>query len=237
MTGTKVRYVQLDREMKLNPKVMNKNIPYYDVKNDNWYFVNGADKQNDVYLDRLIQEFTGYKMHFRYKWLGETFTRNVFAEVLEDIIIRYKDLNINGFEGDYNSQQILWLTAIKNNLIAQQKRTSAEIPHYCTKAKEWRCIVRKSSKDKPYEERGSIEYILGEFSGCGEKYNFRYDNASKDEKWPDHEHSFAGVIYALISSPNQFSIDGFERQYSNQQLELIRIVKEKLLTIEKSNST
>ena len=236
MSKSKVRYEQLDRAMKLN-KVVDKTIPFYDGKNNTWCLVDGTDKYSDMYLDRLIQKFAGYKMQYRYTWLGETVTRKVFAEVLEDVITRYEDLNIDGFEVDYNRQQLEWLTVIKNKLITEQKRNAAEIPHYCKKNKEWQCMIKISSKVTPYKECGSIEYVFGEYSGFGEKYNFMHDDISKDEKWPDHEHDFAGVVYALISSPNHFSVNGFEGQYSIQQLELLKLVKEKLLTRRKANYT
>ena len=83
MSESKVRYEQLDRAMKLN-KVVDKTIPFYDSKNNTWCLVDGAYKYNDMYLDRLIQKFAGYKMQYRYTWLGKTVTRKVFAEVLED---------------------------------------------------------------------------------------------------------------------------------------------------------
>ena len=130
MSKSKVRYEQLDRAMKLNKEV-DKTIPFYDGKNNTWCLVDGTDKYSDMYLDRLIQKFAGYKMQYRYTWLGETVTRKVFAEVLEDMITRYEDLNIDGFEVDYNRQQLEWLTVIKNKLITEQKRNAAEIPHYC----------------------------------------------------------------------------------------------------------
>ena len=69
-------------------------------------------------------------MQYRYTWLGKTVTRKVFAEVLEDMITRYENLNIEGFEVDYNNQQLEWLIVIKNKLITQQKRKAVEIPHY-----------------------------------------------------------------------------------------------------------
>ena len=94
-------------------------------------------------------------------------------------------------------------------------------------------MVKISSKERPYVECGSIEYIWSEYSEFREKYNFSHDDTSKDEKWPDHEHDFAGVVYALISSPNHFSVNGFEGQYSIQQLELLNLVKEKLLARKK----
>ena len=113
----KARYIQVDRAARLDKKAVDTTIPYYDEKKNLWCLGEGADKREDAYLDRLIQEFAGYKMKFRYTWNGETVTRRVFAEVLEDMITRYESLSIEGFEEDYNKQQIEWLGIIKEKLM------------------------------------------------------------------------------------------------------------------------
>ena len=123
----KARYIQVDRALKLDKKAVDTTIPYYDEKNNVWCLGEGADKREEVYLDRLIQKFAGYEMRFRYTWNGDTVTRRVFAEVLEDIISRYDGLSIEGFEEDYNKQQIEWLGIIRKKLM-ELKRKKVETP-------------------------------------------------------------------------------------------------------------
>ena len=59
--GSKVRYKQLDKALKLDRKPVDVTIPYYDSKKEVWCLGAGEDRREDVYLDRLLQDFAGYK--------------------------------------------------------------------------------------------------------------------------------------------------------------------------------
>ena len=113
----KARYVQIDRATKLCRKVIDTTVPWYDGKRQVWCLGEGSGRREDVYLDRLVQEFAGVEMRYRYSWKGETVTRQVFAEVLEDMVSRYESMSIVGFEEDYNGQQIDWLGIIRKKLM------------------------------------------------------------------------------------------------------------------------
>ncbi len=115
--GSKARYKQIDRALKLDRKPVDVTIPYYDSKKKVWCLGAGEDRREDVYLDRLLQHFAGYEMKFCYTWNGETVTRRVFAEVLEDMVTRYEGLSIKGFDEDYNGQQIEWLGIIRKKMM------------------------------------------------------------------------------------------------------------------------
>ena len=114
--GTKARYKQMDKAAKLGNAALDTAVPHYDCKKNVWCLGEGADRREEVYLDRLIQKFAGYEMRFRYTWNGDTVTRRVFAEVLEDIISRYDGLSIVGFEEYYNGQQRKWLELIRDRM-------------------------------------------------------------------------------------------------------------------------
>ena len=123
------RYRQIDKACTWMERWEEKNrdhrFPNYDAKKNVWYYGEGAGRQEDVYLDRLLQKFAGYEMRFRYNWQGEIVTRKMFAEVLEDMVTRYKGLSIEGFEDDYNSQQRKWLGLIREKLVElKSKRVS-----------------------------------------------------------------------------------------------------------------
>lgn len=115
--GRKARYRQIDKAWKLERQPVDVTIPYYDKKKEVWCLGAGEDRREDVYLDRLVQDFAGYEMKFRYTWNGDTVTRRIFAEVLEDMVTRYEDLSITGFEEDYNNQQIEWMRLIRNKMM------------------------------------------------------------------------------------------------------------------------
>ena len=113
--GTKARYKQMDKAAKLGNAALDTAVPHYDCKKKVWCLGEGADRREDVYLDRIIQELAGFTMKFRYTYNGQIVTRRVFAEILEDMVTRY-DLSIDGFEDDYNVQQRKWLKLIRDRM-------------------------------------------------------------------------------------------------------------------------
>jgi len=116
-------------------------------------------------------------------------------------------------------------------------QSGEKVPHYCKKANEWRCMVSYPWGGRNYEERGDIEYVMGEFARYGETYDFNYEEITRKDDWQDHAHSFVGVLCTLIRWPEHFSVEGFEEQYSKQQIELIKAVREKLLVMGKKNES
>lgn len=112
-------------------------------------------------------------------------------------------------------------------------QSSEKVPHYCKRSKEWRCMVDYPWAESNYEERGTLEYVMAEFSQYCEIYHFKYEDAPHMEVWQDHEHEFAGVLLSLINCPKHFSVEDFEDEYSKQQLDLMKVVKEKLLDMVK----
>ena len=91
-------------------------IPHYDFKKFVWIMGEGEHRQEDIYLDRIIQDFVGVEMQFRYHWNGTVVTRQIFAEILEDMLTRYEELCIEGFEVVYSPQQRKWLGIIRDKL-------------------------------------------------------------------------------------------------------------------------
>ena len=114
-------------------------------------------------------------------------------------------------------------------------QSGEKVPHYCKKASEWRCMVKYSWTERNYEERGELDYVMEEFSQYGEIYHFETDEKPAVDGYLDHEHSFAGVLATLLCRPEHFQVEGFEQEYSRQQLEMIRAVRDKLISMGKKN--
>ena len=104
-------------------------------------------------------------------------------------------------------------------------------PHYDSELGEWTTRVDER------RESGDIGYVCAEFSGAGLIYPFN-TRRSRENGWHDHAHGFDGVLEALIEdeSPEAFSVEGFEKYYSEQELKMLRKVQEKLLVMKKSSS-
>lgn len=92
-------------------------------------------------------------------------------------------------------------------------------PYFDKKQKIW-----KIEHDNGIE-MGDILYVACEFAEVGLYYPF-YINGEKH-----HDHYFEGVIQALIEYPTLFSIIGFEDKYSEQELQLIIKLQQKLNNI------
>ena len=89
--------------------------------------------------------------------------------------------------------------------------------------------------ERNYEERGELDYVMGEFSQYGETYHFETDEKPAVGGYTDHEHSFAGVLATLLWRPEYFQVEGFEKEYSRQQLEMLKAVRDKLISMGKKN--
>ncbi len=101
-------------------------------------------------------------------------------------------------------------------------------PYYDQESREWTTRVDER------RESGEIEYVCSEFARKGLIYPFRTD--SDETEWHDHEHTFAGVLAALLDYPDSFSVRDFEEYYSKQELEMLRKVQEKLLAMKNKAS-
>lgn len=80
-------------------------------------------------------------------------------------------------------------------------------------------------------ETGDLEYICSEFAQDGLVYHF--ESASTGI---DHEHTFSGVLRAVMREPEGFSIHGFEEEYSQQEQRFLQKLRQKLID-EKRDST
>lgn len=107
-------------------------------------------------------------------------------------------------------------------------QSGEKVPHYCKSAREWRCRIGK------YEIRGNIEAVFEELTQFCETYDYLVrENQSLEESW--HSHFYCDVLNSLIKLPEYFCVDGFEGQYSKQQVKFIKAVREKLLAAGKQN--
>ena len=100
-------------------------------------------------------------------------------------------------------------------------------PFYDRRKKNWRVEF----EDRDAEEGGLI-YVVSEFARTGLYFPF-HDSASRGREYPDHAHSFEGVLRALLDDPAGFSIEGFEEYYSAQEREMLHAVREKLLELDR----
>lgn len=114
-----------------------------------------------------------------------------------------------------------------------KKGISAEkIPHYAKKAGEWRFNIGE------HEVRGELELVMGEFAGYNEIYRYHLhaeETAQEAAGWEDHQHEFNCLLSTLLCMPEHFSVEGYEEDYSPQQIALIKAVREKLLVMGKKN--
>ena len=97
-------------------------------------------------------------------------------------------------------------------------------PYYDKGAKTWR--VDFPDRDS---EEGDLLYVASEYASTGLYYPYN-DSDTTGKEYSGHTHSFDGVILALLDDPVGFTISGFEEYYSQQEQEMLRIIREKLLS-------
>ena len=100
-------------------------------------------------------------------------------------------------------------------------------PHYDRLARTWRV----SFPDRPSEE-GDLPYVASEFARTGLYFPYN-DSSSRTRGYHGHDHSFEGVLRALLDDPDGLSIDGYEDYYSAQEREMLDAVQEQLLQMRK----
>ena len=104
------------------------------------------------------------------------------------------------------------------------KHRSDTIPKYNRDKKHWR--VRVDDR----VEFGSLLYVCGEFANTGLYYPF-WTSDNLIRQYEEHAHSFEGVLQALIRNPEKFSIKGDESYYSEQEIEMLEDVQNRLLSM------
>ena len=222
------RYVQLDKATKLSG--VDKSIPNFDSKKDVWYYVDSTGYHYGDSLEVLCQSFTNCEMNFRYLAHNEIVVVHIFSDILKDAL--HNELNVDDFKSDYNAQQLKWLDLVQSKIKEVKAKpfskgqVYARLPHYCRRIKEWKCLVNSFSIQR--EESGSFEYVMAEFSGYNEVYEYNATENPADSKY-FHAHSFSNVLCNLISNPNFFNVNGYEHQYSEQQITLLKMTKAKLI--------
>ncbi|MBR5681627.1 MAG: hypothetical protein IKX19_13345 [Clostridia bacterium] len=111
-----------------------------------------------------------------------------------------------------------------------RKGTKNFRPRYDRRKKTWRVDF----EDRDSEE-GGLLYVAGEFAKTGLYFPYN-DSGTKGREYPGHAHSFEGVLHALLNDPAGFSIEGFEESYSEQERDMLRAVRERLIDIEKEEA-
>jgi len=98
-----------------------------------------------------------------------------------------------------------------------------DVPYYDRKENIWKCEF--PDRDIK-EESGSLEYVISEFIWYGLGYHY-YINGKLD-----HEHTFRDVLCQVLNNYNTFSLVGYESEYSEQEIQMINKLIEKLKLVQ-----
>ena len=104
---------------------------------------------------------------------------------------------------------------------------SSFLPYFDEGAATWR--VDFPDRDS---EEGGLLYVASEYAGTGLYFPYN-DSATAGKEYSGHAHSFEGVIRALLDDPSGLTVSGFEEYYSSQEREMLRAIRNKLLSQEK----
>lgn len=85
-------------------------------------------------------------------------------------------------------------------------------------------------------EVGPLEYVAAEYCRSGLCYCFDCKRTNPDfPDYQDHAHSFEGVLQAALENPEEFTLKGFEKDYSEQEREFLKKFVKKLRQDKKEN--
>ena len=102
-----------------------------------------------------------------------------------------------------------------------RKKKYTNIPFYDRKCDLWRIFF-----EDRFDEFGSVDYIVGEYLRDGVIYHYHNHRDNIDR---DHEHSFEGILWVILEFRGKgISFEGFESDYSEQELNIINKLIKKL---------
>lgn len=104
---------------------------------------------------------------------------------------------------------------------ASEVEEDDKVPHYDSVSRTWK-VVTECGK-----EEGNALYIASEFIRGGLIYPFHSEPPEK-EVHCNHAHEFSSVVEFLFKKPNYFSLEGFEEYYSEQEIDLLVSLRDKL---------
>lgn len=112
------------------------------------------------------------------------------------------------------------------------KKKNKRIPYYSKKKKTWCVKIEMGYKGKTIKqtEEGTLSEVVCEYLRTSLYYPFWLDeDRNEDRDFQPHAHSFDWALSYLMEYPEHFSIEGFEKYYSKQEIELIQNFQKKLL--------
>ena len=100
-----------------------------------------------------------------------------------------------------------------------QIRMQTGCPYYDEEKHCWHVRFKDRS-----DEEGDLLYVVSEFIKGSLIYRYSVRQTQK-HGINGHAHSFEGVLRAVLDDPDSFTIDGFETDYSSQEIEMLKAFK------------
>lgn len=96
-------------------------------------------------------------------------------------------------------------------------------PHYDRRNKCWKVDFPDRGS-----EQGDLLYVAGEYAMTSLCFPY-HTSQTRGKEYSGHSHSFEGVIRSLLEDPDGFTIEGFEEYYSEQERDMLKQIRSKLL--------
>lgn len=213
---------------------------FYSHPEDNWlYFAENPNFRKYSFRDALDMSFADIKelylkdilpiaraiMRKDPQWdYGRHVADNISDDVLDNfLILRWKE-NLKLWTAQWERKKGHQIDFGASKTEVERK----DIPYYDPYSQLWKVEVDGR------KEEGSILYVVSEFVKDGLCYRFKHIYKAQCGEQADfnHEHTFSGVVACLIDDARNFSIEGFEEDYSAQEIELLVKIKDKFLQLE-----
>ena len=112
----------------------------------------------------------------------------------------------------------------KKLILSDESLSNSPIPTRVGDSNTW-VVKTKSQKT----EIGDLDYIASEFVESSVIYRFHNYYKYGKEGHHDHGHSITAVLDAIVNNPEGVTIEGFEDDYSKQEINFLNAFRNKLL--------
>ncbi len=234
-------------------KFKNITIPYIDVnakeKTITYYY---KDKEYTK-LNKVLKAFVNYELTYHFDENGKTKEVHNFEDVIESLLINYKNFYINRkYRKEYSDSEYEYISKLKQSLLKNNLKIYYDEPKKIFwRLSEWKqrkayneiydkykdVVVPKKVKSTIYNRKyyvvaGRMHFSV--ISALDEVFNYSlyYEYGGSPRAHSNasfHQHDFMTIISDTFSNFDKFKIYAYQKEcYSEQELLLIDLILKKL---------
>ncbi|WP_143463115.1 hypothetical protein [Levilactobacillus enshiensis] len=134
----------------------------------------------------------------------------------------------------YLPKKELWVVDTPYQQRWRRKNRKTKLEKEMRRTLGWHFLERMSFRVMDGPEIGDIDWVMGTFTKSGLFFRF-WDENSRQHNWPGEAQSFSEVLGFLAHDPKGFDVEGFESDYSKQELEFLTAIKRRYAELDEGS--